>query len=108
MTAIQSTKAELTKLPQGRLVVGRKEGLEGGAIKGKGKATEKRGEDAGSVSEREGSETADEEDKANIQDIRNLSGRSGELQVHPYDSQDLNLYPAHFQDFSQTYANPLR
>ena len=82
-------------------------GWEGGAIKEKGKATEKRGEDPGSASEREGSEIADEEDEANIQDIRNLSGRSGELQVHPYDSQDLNLYPVHFQDYSQTYANLL-
>lgn len=89
-------------------MVGRKEDWEGGATKGKGKATEKTGEDAGSASEREGSETADEGDETNIHDIRNLSGRSGELQVHPYDSQDLNLYPAHFQDFSQTYANLLR
>jgi len=101
-------KAELTKSPQGCLVAGRKVGWEGGGTKGKGKTTEKRGEDASSTGEREGSETADEEDEANIQDIRNLSGRSGELQVHLYDSQDLNLFPAHFQDFSQTYANLLR
>ena len=88
-------------------MVGWKEGWEGGVTKGKKKATEKSRGDVIGVGEREGSETADEEDEVNIQDVRNLSERSRELQVHPYDSQDLNLYPAHFQDFSQAYANLL-
>ena len=42
-----------------------------------------------------------------MQGLKNFSGRGCELQVHSYDSQDLNLYPATFQDFSQTYANLL-
>ena len=104
-------KEELTKFPQGpwhwHLVVGWKQGREDRAGKGKEKETEKRKGNTSSEGEREGSETADEKDEANIHEVRDLSGRRGELQVHPYDSQDLNLYPAHFQDFSQTYANLL-
>ena len=53
--------------------------------------------------ERAGSKTVDEEED-NFQVLKNLVE---ELQVHPYDTQDLNLYPINFQDSSQTYANLL-